>query len=134
MLTVGFAVLGVLGFLATLFALWVLQNRRNFKAMVASAETAVRTVYVGAKILPTLTARYVYSFPAFQLGFASKADFLNAAESGANDRFVREIQVLCQSKGTQERPFDAKLAVTFEYPGCAQERLEASAPLVQKKQ
>jgi len=134
MLTIGYAVLGVLVALTALFVLWVLQNRRNFKAMVAGAEAAIRTLYANAKSPPRLTARYVYSFPAFQLAFASKADFLSAAESGANDRFVREIQALCQNKGTQERPFDAKLAVTFEYPGLAQERLEAFAPSVRKEQ
>ncbi len=134
MLTIGYAVLGVLCLLTALFTLWVLQNRRTFKAMVASAEAALRTVYAGDKGLPTLTARYVYSFPAFQVAFASKADFLTAAESGANDRFVCEIQALCQNKGTQERPFDAKLAVNFEYPGRAQERLEAFAPLAQDEQ
>ncbi len=32
--------------------------------MLASAEAAVRTVYAGARNLPTLTASYVYSFPA----------------------------------------------------------------------
>jgi hypothetical protein len=117
MLTVGLSVLAVIALLLAAFSIWIARSRRNFNAMLNRAEAALKRAYEGMSEMPVMNARYVYSFPAFTVSFSTMRAAEQAAQSGANARFTQEIQTICANEGTTDRPFDAKLAVTFDYPG-----------------
>ena len=123
-----FSALIVIGVLALILAAWIVRSRHRFKQLCGQATTSLHNVYRSLAAAPTLKARYVYSFPAFTVDFATKADCVQAEQSGANEQFVCEIQRICQNEGTRERPFDARQAVAFNYPGRLEEYVQGIGP------
>jgi hypothetical protein len=97
--------------------------------MLENAKVASRRSYAALETVPLITARYIHNFPAFTVCFANKEISERAATTGANDCFTQDIQIICANEGTQERPFDAKLAITFDYPGRLQAIRERSGLL-----
>jgi hypothetical protein len=61
----------------------------------------------------------MYGYPGYELSFASECDEQSAIRSGAITAFKEQIQELHRDDGSEERPFDAELAVHTTYPGKA---------------
>ena len=130
MFTIGNVALAIFGLLTVLVTAWVLRSRYSHKRLLAAASAELQRAFTGYDPIPTLKVSYPYGYPAFTLGFASKAESVRAAASGALDRFKRHMQQVCADSGTKERPFNIERAVEFDYPERRQEILERTQEIV----
>ncbi len=85
---------------------------------------AFHRIYGALPSCPALKVSSSYGYPAFEIVFASKADFERAADQ--NSEFKREIEGLFARYGAVDRPFDPELATFFNYPGRIQEMVAGS--------
>ena len=129
MFSIGSVALAVLGLLTVLVAAWVLRSRHSHKRLLAAANGELQRAFAGYNPVPTLKVSYPYGYPAFTLGFASKAESVRAAASGAVDRFKRDMQLVCADRGRKEHPFDIERAVECDYPEHQQEILDSVSTL-----
>ena len=127
--TIGSVVLAIVGLLTILVTAWVLRSRHNHRRLLAAANGELQRAFAGYDSTPTLKVSYPYGYPAFTLVFASKAESVRAAASGAVDRFKRGMQQVCADSGTKERPFDIERAVEVDYPERKQEILDSISTL-----
>ena len=129
MFTIGSVALAVFGLLTVLVVAWVLRSRHSHKRLLAAANGELQRAFAGYDPVPTLKVSYPYGYPAFTLGFASKAESVRAAASGAVDRFKRHMQLVCADSGTKENRFDIERAVDFDYPERKEEILDSVSTL-----
>ena len=80
---------------------------------------AFQRIYGPLPSCPALKVSWSYGYPAFEIFFASKADYERAADQ--NRELKREIGRLFARYGAVGRPFDPELATFFNYPGRIQE-------------
>jgi phosphoglycerol transferase MdoB-like AlkP superfamily enzyme len=91
---------------------FVRRTRSHTKTMIESVFDAS---YKSASVIPTLVISYQYGYPAFKVTFHSKLE-MDAATT-CNNSFKREIAKIFEGTGSQSRPFDADLALSFIYVG-----------------
>jgi hypothetical protein len=102
-----------LGLLALLFArLWIglRRGRKRYSQWVERVNEAHSRSFQNSPV-PQLKIGSSYGFSTFNLMFDSREDHQRAADAGAIERFMDEIQVICVHEGREGNPFNARSAV-----------------------
>jgi hypothetical protein len=105
----------VLGLGAILVGI-VLARRRELRAIRNDAERYASKTFADLPALPTVEARWVYGYPAFQVRFRSQADLDAAKRQKLTAAYLDAIQNRCSRLGPRTGPFDASRAVWFTSP------------------
>src|SRR5690349_2954693 len=91
--------------------------RRDRESLRQRVQGIVSSNYSVLDSLPVVDARRNYGFPFFRLTFSDKEALLAADAAGLNASFLAAIQEQFAMSGSRARPFEAKRAVSFDYPG-----------------
>ena len=96
---------------------WWLASIRQKKEK-REVESEFRTVFESFEgSPPVLEQSSSYGFPSFMITFASEEEQTQAEESGLLAEFQELIQERYNDAGSEDKPFDADLAVSAMYEG-----------------
>ena len=96
---------------------WLTIAAWRWRRLKRACSAAFTQVYSNSAPPPTFKASSSYGYPHFEVMFESKPIKEAADEAGINEELLRRLDELCKRQGPWFRPFRAKSAVFFTYPG-----------------
>ncbi len=96
---------------------WLTVSAWHGRRLNRACHAAFTHVYSNSDPPPTLKTSSSYGYPHFEVTFESKPAMEAADQAGLNEEFLRRLDELCKREGPRFRPFRARSAVFFTYPG-----------------